>query len=163
LRIVGDLRARAQRGAGWVHWRTAGFSRWGDDPYEVTAAVLKALAIHDPDDVLVAETIAYFVANKRGDHWNSTKDTAMILFAITEYLSRKGIGSAGSPFVEYAVNGGAPARVGFADGLVRTVVVDGARLSRHTTIAFPSTSSGMMARVVLHYRRTGRTLAATAQ
>jgi hypothetical protein len=95
--IVDELRRRAHRTGGWVRWRTAGFSRWGDDPFEITAAVLKALVRHDIADPLIPETIAYLVAHKRGDRWNSTKDTAMILFAISEYLSKQHVGAAKGP------------------------------------------------------------------
>jgi Alpha-2-macroglobulin family/Bacterial Alpha-2-macroglobulin MG10 domain/MG2 domain/A-macroglobulin TED domain len=151
------LRHRAQRTGGWAHWRTGGFSRWADDPFEITAAVLKALVVHDADDPLIPEAIAYFVAHKRGDRWNSTKDTAMILFAITEYLGAKGASPTGAGFVEYAVNGGRRARMTFADGLVRKAVVESG-LPRRSVIAFTAASPGMMARAVLRYRKTGRDL-----
>ncbi len=162
-RVAGDLRARAQRTGGWTRWRTAGFSRWMEDPFEVTAAVLKALVAYDPDHALVPEVIAYFVANKRGDRWNSTKDTAMVLYAITELLAKQaGRWGRGDSAIEYTVNGGAPARAAFTDGLVREVRIPGDRLRARNVIAFPSASPGVMARAVLRYRRTGRDLAPAA-
>jgi len=154
---VAELRQRAQRSGGWAHWQTGGFSRWADDPFEITAAVLKALVVHDADDPLIPEAIAYFVAHKRGDRWNSTKDTAMILFAIAEYLGKKGVSPTSAAFVEYAVNGGRSARITFADGLANKLVVDGS-LPRRSVIAFPVASPGVMARAVLRYRKTGRDL-----
>jgi uncharacterized protein YfaS (alpha-2-macroglobulin family) len=131
-----------------------------EDPFEVTAAVLKALVAYDPNDALVPAVIAYFVANKRGDRWNSTKDTAMVLYAITELLAKQaGRWGRGESAVEYTVNGGAAARAAFTDGLVREVRIPGAQLRARNVIAFPSASAGVMARAVLRYRRAGRDLA----
>ena len=160
--LVVRLRDRAHRTGGWSRWRTAGFSRWMEDPFEITAVVLKALVKYNADDPLIPEVIAYFVANKRGDRWNSTKDTAMVLFALTEYLGKKGIKASGrDAAVEYTINGGARTRLAFADGLVRKISL--ARPGARTTIAFPQASSGMMARAVLKFRRSGRDLKAAAQ
>jgi uncharacterized protein YfaS (alpha-2-macroglobulin family) len=173
-RVAADLRARAQRTGGWARWKTAGFSRWMEDPFEVTAAVLKALVAYDPDDALVPEVIAYFVAHKRGDRWNSTKDTAMVLYAITELLAkqaaRSGPAVRGASAVAYSINGGPEARVAFTDGLVREVRIPGGELRARNVISFPSASAGptggssrgVMARAVLRYRRTGRDLAPAA-
>ena len=163
-RVAADLRARARRAGGHAHWQTAGFSRWMEDPFEVTAAVLKALVAYDPGDPLVADVVAYFVASKRGDRWNSTKDTAMVLYALTELLAKQGVSGTGgaAASVTYAVDGGAPVRLSFADGLVRRVVVPGAQLRPRTSIAFPSSTAGMMARAVLRYRRSGRDLSPAA-
>jgi hypothetical protein len=162
-RVAADLRARARRAGGHASWRTAGFSRWMEDPFEVTAAALKALVAYDPADPLVADVVAYFVASKRGDRWNSTKDTAMVLYALTELLAKKGISApGGAAAVTYSVNGAAPARLSFADGLVRRVVIPATQLQRRTQITFPSSTAGMMARAVLRYRRSGRDLAPAA-
>jgi uncharacterized protein YfaS (alpha-2-macroglobulin family) len=134
-----------------------------EDPFEVTAAVMKALVAHDPDDSLIPEVLAYFAANKRGDRWNSTKDTAMILYAITELLAKRaGKWGRGESSLAYAVNGGSPARVEFTDGLVREVRIPGAQLQTRNVIAFPSASPGVMVRAVLRYRRAGRDLAPAA-
>ncbi|MEJ7596535.1 MAG: alpha-2-macroglobulin family protein [Kofleriaceae bacterium] len=160
--LVTRLRERALRSGGGARWRTAGFSRWGDDPFEITAVVLKALVAHDANDPLIPEVIAYFVATKRGDRWNSTKDTAMVLFAMTEYLGKRGIKAVGrNARVEYTIDGGPATKLAFADGLVRKITVG--KPSALTTIAFPTASPGMMAHAVLKFRRTGRDLRPVAQ
>jgi uncharacterized protein YfaS (alpha-2-macroglobulin family) len=51
--------------------------------------------------------------------------------------------------------------VTFSDGLVRTVAVAGP-LARRTALTFPAASPGMLARVVLRYRESSRTLAPAA-
>src|SRR5262249_4328058 len=72
------LASRAKENQGTVFWTTAGFTRWMEDPLEITAAVLKALVAHDIDDKLIPGILTYFNAHKRGGRWNSTKDTALI-------------------------------------------------------------------------------------
>jgi len=76
-----QLRDKAVRENGTAHWTTAGFNRWGNDPNEITAAALKALvAYEDLDDPLFGEVLAWLHKRKRGNRWNSTKDTAMIVY-----------------------------------------------------------------------------------
>jgi len=158
-RMAAALRTRGQRGNGWTHWRTGSFSRWMEDPIETSAVVLKALVAYDINDPLIPEVISYFVANKHGDRWNSTKDTAMVLYAMTEYLAKRGVkAGARDASVAYAVNGGSSAQLGFSDGLVRKVVLDGSRVARKNVITFGKASPGMMVRVVLRYRKSGRDL-----
>jgi hypothetical protein len=82
-KFVDDLRTTAQKnGSGHVSWKTAGFSRWMEDPFEITAAAMKAIVAFDKDDALIDGILGFFAATKRGDRWNSTKDTAMILFPL---------------------------------------------------------------------------------
>src|SRR5262249_46328461 len=76
-RLAKHLRERAVQENGLVSWQTAGFSRWADDRFEITAAVMKALVAFDKDDPLLPKVVDYFAKNKRGNRWNSTKDTAM--------------------------------------------------------------------------------------
>lgn len=157
-KLATALRGRRVKASGGVHWQTGSFSRWMEDPIETTAVVMSALVAHDPDDPLLPEVIAYFVATKRGDRWNSTKDTAMVLYAMTAYLRAREITSGTAASVEYTVDGHPARRVTFPDGLARTVRFDGV-LSRRPTLAFTSSTPGVMVRAVLRYRMKGRDLA----
>jgi hypothetical protein len=160
--MASTLRARAQR-AGGVHWTTARFTRWSDEPFETTAAVLDALVAHDVDDPLIPEVVAYFVATKRGDRWNSTKDTAMIIYALADLLAKQGGKLGASPTgVDYRVNGGKPVHVAMPDALAHTVVVPVDALAKHTTVTFANTTPGMLAHAVVRYRARGRDIAPAA-
>ena len=86
-RLAHLLEVRAQGRGTEAYWKTANFSRWGNDRFEITAAVLKAFAVHDPEHELVPRMLNFFAGTKRGKKWNSTKDTAMILYALCEYLN----------------------------------------------------------------------------
>ncbi len=88
-----------------MYWTTAGFSRWGDNTIEVTAMVMKALVAYDANDPLIPGVLAYFHATKRGDRWDSTKDTACVLYALCDYLAAVRAGPAAAGLVKVSVNG----------------------------------------------------------
>jgi uncharacterized protein YfaS (alpha-2-macroglobulin family) len=161
VKLARRLRQRAETVNGLTFWQTAGFSRWADDRFEVTAAALKALVAFDKDDPLIPGVIGFFNATKRGNRWNSTKDTAMIVYALCDYLARKDVQAADRPQVSYRCNDGQPVTVDFqAQALSRTVVVPAGRLHRGANrITFADASPGMMYRLVLRYRQSGRDLA----
>ena len=96
-KIATELRERAKKSGDHVYWTTAGFSRWADNTTEVTATVMKALVAYDPADPLIPGVLAYFHGTKRGDRWDSTKDTACVLYALCDYLAavRAGPAAAG--------------------------------------------------------------------
>ncbi|HEU0033374.1 MAG TPA: hypothetical protein VFQ53_22235 [Kofleriaceae bacterium] len=120
--------------------------------------MLDALVAYDPSDRLIPEVIAFFVATKQDNRWNSTKATAMVLYAMTDVLGKQGAKPGAIGGVDYTLDGGAPVHVAFTDGLARKITVDGARLKSRTTIAFAAATPGMMARAVLRYHATGRDL-----
>ncbi len=158
-RLATALRARATRTDQGVHWKTGSFSRWMEDPFETSAVALAALVAHDSRDPMIADSLAYFTATKRGDRWNSTKDTAMILYAMTAYVRAQRIAAGKTSALDFTVDGGAPRHVTFADGFSRTVTIDGRALSRRPTISFTNASPGILVRAVLRYRSKSRDLA----
>jgi uncharacterized protein YfaS (alpha-2-macroglobulin family) len=159
-KLASQLRARAQTVEGLTFWTTAGFSRWADDRFEVTAMALKALVAHDKDDKLIPGVLSFFMATKRGNHWNSTKDTAMIVYALCDYLSRQEVRPRAEPRVAFRCNGGPETPVTFdAQALARTVVVPMDQVKAGVNrIAFTEGSQGMMYRLVLRYWKSGRDL-----
>ena len=79
----------AQTTNGLVSWKTAGFSRWGDNTHEITAMAFKALVAYEPNNALLPGVLAYFNVTKNGNRWNSTKDTAMIVQALCDFLEQQ--------------------------------------------------------------------------
>jgi uncharacterized protein YfaS (alpha-2-macroglobulin family) len=41
-----------------------------------------------PDDPRLPKVVRWLVLNRSGNHWDSTRDTAQVLYAITDYLQR---------------------------------------------------------------------------
>jgi hypothetical protein len=104
-RLAKELHSRAKKSGDRVFWTKAGFSRWGDNTTEVTATVMKALVAHDSSDPLIPGVLAYFHSTKRGDRWDSTKDTACVLYALCDYLAAVRAGPAAAGIVKVSLNG----------------------------------------------------------
>jgi alpha-2-macroglobulin len=156
-----QLRERASESDGAVSWRTAGFSRWGEDPFEITAAAMKALVAYDKDDPLIPKVLDYFAKNKRGDRWNSTKDTAMIVYATCDYLERQKEDAAQGAKVVLRVNDGEPIEVKIADHNESSKIVVNAKHLREgrNVIRFTQSPLGMLVRARVRYVRSGKDLA----
>jgi hypothetical protein len=160
--LADDLRRRARRDAGEVHWRSGGFAHWGDDRFEVTAAALKALVAFDKDDSLIPGVLAYFTATKRGNRWNSTKDTALIIQALCDYLARRQADPRGQPHVALCCNDGPEQKARFAGPAesCRLIVPSDRLRGGVNRLTFRDASDGMMFRASLRYHVAGRNLPA---
>jgi uncharacterized protein YfaS (alpha-2-macroglobulin family) len=159
-RLANALHASAKRQGGLVWWTRAGFSRWGDDANEVTAVAMKALVAHDANDPLIEGILSYFAENKRGNRWNSTKDTAMIVFALCDYLGRQKEGAQSGQTLMVSLNGGAARELPLADGLMKKVTIPGTQLQRgENAVRFTGAGAGTLYRLVLRYTQEGRSIA----
>jgi uncharacterized protein YfaS (alpha-2-macroglobulin family) len=88
-----------------AHWGEDGWWwRWNQGPVETTSFALRALMRVDPKNALVEPVMNWLVKNRRGAQWNNTRDTAIAVLALHDYLTASGeLGSATS--YEIAVNG----------------------------------------------------------
>src|SRR5262249_22052884 len=147
-RFARDLRAKATKSAGGhVYWTTAGFSRWMEDRFEITAAAMKALVAYDKDDPLIDGILLFFAATKRGDRWNSTKDTAMILFAMCDYLAKASFDPSVRTEVAFRINAQREQEVRFDDQLTKKIVLPGTVLKPgDNTLSFRTNRTGVMYR-----------------
>ena len=88
-----------------AHWGEDRFWwRWYDGPVESTAFVLQALVAIDPKHRLVEPAMNWLVKNRRGAQWSNTRDTAISLLALNDYLKASGE-LAGDVAYELTVNG----------------------------------------------------------
>jgi uncharacterized protein YfaS (alpha-2-macroglobulin family) len=84
-----------------VHWgRETGWYRWHDGAIETTAAVIRALLAIDPGNALVEPAVTWLQRNRRGAQWSNTRDTALAVFALNDYLRITG---EGKPDLTYQV------------------------------------------------------------
>jgi uncharacterized protein YfaS (alpha-2-macroglobulin family) len=93
-----------------AHWGApASWWRWYDSPVESTATALRALSAIDPKHRLIEPSMNWLVKNRRGAQWSNTRDTALAVLALTDYLRVSGeVG--GDAEYEVAVNGVSVAR-----------------------------------------------------
>ena len=76
---------------GTAHWGEDGiYWRWSDGGVEATAFALRALLAIDPQNKLVEPVTNWLIKNRRGAQWNSTRDTAIVVLAMNDYLRVSG-------------------------------------------------------------------------
>ncbi len=72
-------------GDGWWYWHGSEF--------ETQAYFLKLLALTEPDGDTAAGLVKYLLTNRRhATYWNSTRDTALVIEAMADYLQATGEG-----------------------------------------------------------------------
>ena len=60
--------------------------RWEDDKVQCTAFALKYLLSNDPKSPIIPKIVSWLLHQQKGYSWNSTQQTASVLFALTDYL-----------------------------------------------------------------------------
>ena len=83
-----------------------------DYGFESVAFPLIALSTLTPQDPLIPKLVRYLMVGRKGDMWNSTRDSALALVGLTQYMAT--IHDNGKPVdIEVSVNGATPHRVHF--------------------------------------------------
>ncbi|MEI6355998.1 MAG: alpha-2-macroglobulin family protein [Verrucomicrobiota bacterium] len=93
-----------------AHWgETGGWRRWSESGVETTAFALRALLAIDPKNPLVEPAANWLLKNRRGAQWSNTRDTAIVILALDDYLRVTGELKADLDY-EVVVNGRSLAR-----------------------------------------------------
>ncbi|MDO8683333.1 MAG: alpha-2-macroglobulin family protein, partial [Armatimonadota bacterium] len=71
---------------GYIHWER-GYDRHSYFPTETTAYALMAIVKITPDDPRIPQVVRWLLEQRKLDHWYSTRDTALILYALSDYLA----------------------------------------------------------------------------
>jgi len=88
---------------------------WDDTSPETTAFALKLLIQQDKSSGLLTKAAVWLAGHRTGDYWESTKQTAMVIQGLTDYLSLSGE-LANSSDVQVLVNGTAVGSRHFGPG-----------------------------------------------
>lgn len=76
---------------GTAHWGEDGiYWRWSDGGVEATAFALRALLAIDPENKLIEPVTNWLIKNRRGAQWSNTRDTAIVVLAMNDYLRVSG-------------------------------------------------------------------------
>ena len=97
-----DLAAHTAPEGAW--WGLRDRPGWESDPVETTAAVLRSLILSKPDSVNIPAAVRWLMGVREGRRWRSTRDTAMAIFALVDYLKKTG-GSDYQATVTASLNG----------------------------------------------------------
>jgi hypothetical protein len=74
-----------------AHWGEDGvYWRWSDGGVEATSFALRALLEIDPQNRLVEPVTNWLIKNRRGAQWNNTRDTAIVVLTLDDYLRASG-------------------------------------------------------------------------
>jgi len=88
---------------------------WDDTSAETTAFALKLLIRQDRASGLLSKAAVWLAGHRDGDYWYSTKQTAMVIEGLTDYVSLSGE-LANSSDVEVLVNGASVGQRHFGPG-----------------------------------------------
>jgi alpha-2-macroglobulin len=76
---------------GTAHWGQDGiYWRWSDGGVESTSFALRALLAIDPKNKLIEPVTNWLVKNRRGAQWSNTRDTAIVVLTLNDYLRTSG-------------------------------------------------------------------------
>jgi len=74
-----------------AHWGNDGvWYHWSEGSIEATAFGLMALTRLEPEHPLIQPVLNWLVLNRRGARWSNTRDTAITLLALNQYLKVSG-------------------------------------------------------------------------
>lgn len=99
----------------WIETPRASWWRWWDNDIETNAWALRAILALEPQSELAPRIVKWLVQNRRGTQWRSTRDTALAIAAIADYLRisgeeqadyRVGLSLDGAPAQEFTVSRG---------------------------------------------------------
>jgi uncharacterized protein YfaS (alpha-2-macroglobulin family) len=106
--LVRTLTANAQKKGDLVWWSVTNdplLDDFGNTSVEATAFVVKAVAARDPKSPLLEPAVRWLLLNRNyGGWWSSTKQTAMALYGLLDYMRARQEGGADAG-VEVLVNG----------------------------------------------------------
>jgi uncharacterized protein YfaS (alpha-2-macroglobulin family) len=93
-----------------AHWGEDGiYWRWSDGGVEATSFALRALLTIDPQNKLIEPVANWLIKNRRGAQWSNTRDTAIVVLTLNDYLRTSGELSPSLGY-ELLVNGNSIAR-----------------------------------------------------
>jgi alpha-2-macroglobulin len=86
--LLDELKRRVTDESGFAHWKGNGWHYgWQDDPIETTAYALRFVHAMNADDPLVPRTVAWLRAQQHGSFYETTKDTAAAIYAMSETIA----------------------------------------------------------------------------
>jgi alpha-2-macroglobulin len=76
---------------GTAHWGEDGiYWRWSEGGVEATSFALRALLAIDPKSRLIEPVTNWLLKDRRGAQWSNTRDTAIAVLALNNYLRESG-------------------------------------------------------------------------
>ncbi|MFH1453579.1 MAG: MG2 domain-containing protein [Armatimonadota bacterium] len=91
LQMAEIINDNARDYSGFTYWQGEGPSySWPESDVETTAYTIKALVRIQPDNPNITKAFQWLITQRQGAVWISTKDTAIALSALCDYMIAKG-------------------------------------------------------------------------
>jgi uncharacterized protein YfaS (alpha-2-macroglobulin family) len=88
--VLESLAKAATVTGGSAHFEGGDRGGWMDHRIEVSAAALRAFIACEPKHELVPKLVSWLSLSRQGNYWASTKQTAMVVYAMVDYLALTG-------------------------------------------------------------------------
>ncbi len=129
-KIITDSASTDSMGLYWPNRNGENWS-WAGDRTEITANVLSAISGNNKFSTLASKTLLSLSKRFNGTCWKSTKETAMVIFAISDYLKGKNFTYHPKGDLKFSLNGSHLTSISFdmekdknTDSLTKTVKLD---------------------------------------
>lgn len=89
--VLANLDETAKEGGSFCYW--TGHSQrwhWMSHDIETTGYVLRAYVLADAKNPRIGKIVRWLAANRHGNRWHSTKDTAAVVYALSEFVAVSG-------------------------------------------------------------------------
>jgi uncharacterized protein YfaS (alpha-2-macroglobulin family) len=90
--LARDLLDEATRKGDLAYWAVDHdplLDDWADTSVEATAMAMRALVRRDPRQPVLEAGARYLMASRSGQYWSSTKQTAMVLYGLLDFMSAR--------------------------------------------------------------------------
>ncbi|KAB2853129.1 MAG: hypothetical protein F9K42_00860, partial [Ignavibacterium sp.] len=85
--LSGKLLKQVNEEKSFAFWSGKGWNyNWQDDNVQGTAFAVKAILSIEGNSGLIEKAVKWLIQKKQGYSWRSTQETAVVLFALTDYL-----------------------------------------------------------------------------
>ncbi len=85
--LISDLNTAAIISSTGAHWEEEWLDWWNwTSNTRTTAVILNALVRTDPDSELLPNAVRWLMVARRGDHWETTQETAWAVMALTDWM-----------------------------------------------------------------------------
>jgi uncharacterized protein YfaS (alpha-2-macroglobulin family) len=114
-KLIETLDAQAVTSETMAQWQPREAQPWFQDPIEATADVVRAMVHISPDDPRIDQAVRFLLRERRGSHWQSTKDTGATVLALAEVSRRQGPAPNALP-ITIKLDGNVLAQTDLSDG-----------------------------------------------
>ena len=106
-KAVKALKSQVQKDVKGIFWQSRGAQRWSwpGGRTEMTAHALAALVDVRDKSTLSSQAAASLVRRSRNSRWASTKETATVMVALTQYLKSRGMSTNNEIDLNFKLNG----------------------------------------------------------